>query len=313
MSSEWPAEERANDRESGGHRIYNVPTGDFRRNAYPYFKLEEAHAKATKLLSEVEIKPKKFVGTRGYSEQSINDDTKEVQRLEKIFVQSLSKEQLLSKKYSDILEAIVCEYGELIDWFGPKSKVIKTSRYDDYTKKIDLVVETEAADQEFSHLALGMDVTFSGDLQKKFAAIRSNLDQGKLGEVKYFLSDRPHQQTFAGPLNNVPQVVVGIEIERVKELGLLWMNRRNKELQRHPVQTAILEEAALQLKTFAEYAKGSTKKETNDLAPILERELQKIRELLMEKQRAGIKTIGGDRVFEEIKTNLALFTTSAIT
>ena len=87
---------------------------------------------------------------------------------------------------------------------------------------------------------------------------------------------------MTGRLQKVPQVVVGVEIERVKELGLLWMNRRNKELREHPVQMAILEEAALQLKTFAEYAARTDKK---DLVDILERELQKINELSEEKRK----------------------------
>jgi len=83
------------------------------------------------------------------------------------------------------------------------------------------------------------------------------------------------------------------------------MNRRNKELREHPVQIAILEEAALQLETFVEYSRSINK---NDLVVIFERELQKINELLDEKIKAGIKTIKDDKVFEEIKRNLLLFT-----
>lgn len=97
---------------------------------------------------------------------------------------------------------------------------------------------------------------------------------------------------------------MGVEIDRVKELGLLWMNRRNKELATHPVQATILEEAALQLETFAAYAKRIGKTE---IVSVFERELQKIRELIAEKKAAGIQSFAHDKVFEEIKRNLLSF------
>lgn len=269
-------------------------TEDERMYESSYLKPEEAHARATETLAEYEIKPETFAGL--YGEDILKRDADEVARLEKTF------EKTPAKIYGDILEAVACEHGELSDWFGSKSQVIKTARFDDYINKIDMIVETEAENQQFSHLALGIDVTFgSRDLHKKFDAIRANIDKGKLGQVKYFHSDR---QNVTGRLRKIPQVVVGVEIERVKELGLLWMNRRNNELREHPVQMAILEEAVLQLKTFADYAKSIGK---NDLAAIFERELQKINELLEEKREAGIKSIEQDKVFEEIKRNLASF------
>jgi len=277
-----------------GERYIYKSTEEERAYESSYLKPEEAHARAKAVLSEYEIKPEIFVGL--YNDDMLKRDAEEVARLEGTF------EQTPSQIYADILEAVTCEQGELSEWFGARSQVIKTARFDDIKNKIDMVVETESEDRQFSHLALGIDVTFGNrDLHKKFDAIRANIDKGKLGQVKYFHSDRQH---MTGRLQKVPQVVVGVEIERVKELGLLWMNRRNKELREHPVQMAILEEAALQLKTFAEYAARTDKK---DLVDILERELQKINELSEEKRKAGIKSIGQDKVFEEIKRNLQMF------
>lgn len=259
-----------------------------------YLKVEQTHERAAKVLSDYEIKPETFAGL--YGDEILKRDTAEVTRLEGLF------ERTPSKIYGDILEAVTCEHGELSEWFGPKSQVIKTSRFDDYINKIDMVVETETEDRRFSHLALGIDVTFgSRDLHKKFDAIRANLDSGNLGHVKYFHSDRQH---FTGRLGKIPQVVVGVELERVKELGLLWMNRRNKELGEHPMQMVILEEAALQLKTFAEYARMGGKADT---AALLEAELQKINELLAGKKADGIKSLQNDKVFEEIRRNLLSF------
>ncbi len=264
-----------------------------------YLNLEEAHARAAEALAAAEVKPELFAGL--YDDNVLRQDARVVERLEKVF-------ESHGKMYADILEAIVCEHGELSDWFGPKSQVIKTARFDDYINKIDMVIETEDETSGFSHLALGVDVTFgSRDLHKKFDDIKAKIDDGSLGEVKYFHSDRQH---FTGRKRMVPQVVIGVEIERVKELGLLWMNRRNKELSMHSVQTTILEEAALQLETFAEYAERTGKTE---LVPVFRRELQKIRELLAEKKGAGIAAMKDDKVFAEIKRNLLSFQDTAAT
>lgn len=277
----------------GERHIYRS-TEDERQFESSYLKPENAHLRATEVLAEYEIKPEMFAGF--YDAGMLTRDADEVADIEKKF------EKTPAKIYGDILEAVVCEHGELSEWFGPKSQVIKTARFDDYINKIDMVVETETEDRQFSHMALGIDVTFgSRDLHKKFDAIKARIDDGTLGEIRYFHSDR---QNFTGRLGKIPQVVVGVEIERVKELGLLWMNRRNKELREHSVQVTILEEAALQLETFTKYAKGIGK---DELVTILERELQKINELLAQKRATGIKGLKQDKVFEEIKRNLLSF------
>ena len=279
------------------HFLYRN-SADERNYERTHLDIEEASRRAQKTLSEYEIKLEIFSGL--YGEDGLKHDAKEVERLEGLF------EPSPSKIHADILEAIMCEHGELSEWFGPRSEVIKTSRFDDYKNKIDMIVETETEDRRFSHLALGIDVTFgSKDLSKKFDAIRKNIENGKLAEIKYFHSDRQH---FTGRLRNVPRVVVGVELERVRELGLLWMNRRNKELALHPVQSTILEETALQLHTFAEYAAAIGR---NDLVPILEQEFRKIKDLLDEKKKNGIQSLPHDKVFEEIKRNLLSFTTTS--
>lgn len=272
-----------------------------------YLNIDEAHKRAQEVLTDNEIPLEAFIGLSDtYPEDSVKRDIAEVKRLEGIF------EPSPSKIHADILEAIVCEHGELSNWFGPESQIIKTSRFDDYINKIDMVVETKGDDRgvsRFSHLALGIDVTFgSRDLYRKFDTIRANIDNGTLGEVKYFRSDRQHVTRY---LRKVPQIVVGVAIEKVRELGLLWMNRKNKELSEHAVQVTILEEAMLQLKAFIEYAENSEGKEARGVVPILEKELEKIRELLEEKKKQGLVGIKDDKVFEEIKRNLLSFTVQA--
>ncbi len=262
-----------------------------------YLRLDEAHERAKVVLTENEIKLERFVGL--YDENVLARDAEKVRRLKEGF------ESSPSKAYADIFEAIVCEHGELSDWFGSGCEIIKTSLFDDYVNGIDMVAEIKGEHQGFSHLALGIDVTFgSKDLRKKFDPIRAGIDKGHLGEIKYFYTERQH---YRAHLEKVPQVVVGVEIERLKDLALLWMNRKNKELSRHPAQIIILEEIALQLETFESYAKKSDRREVKSLAPIMERELWKIRGLLEEKKKNGIVGVKGDRVFEEIRRNLHSF------
>lgn len=275
-----------------GNLIYK-DTAHERMFEKSYLDTEAAHSRAQKALTESEIDMDQFTD---YDPAVLASDKKEVARLEGLF------EQTPSKIFGDILEALICEHGELSDWFGPQAQVIKTTRFDDYINKIDLVVEFERDEQQFSYIALGVDVTFgSRDLHKKFDGIRARIDSGELGEVKYFHSERQH---FTGRKKKIPQVVIGVEIERVKELGLLWMNRKNKELGEHQVQTAILEQTALELKTFAAYARRTDKRQA---AAIFETELQKVRELLEEKKRLGISGIPDDKVFLEIQRQLSSF------
>ncbi|MFI5260237.1 MAG: hypothetical protein ACHQU0_00350 [Candidatus Paceibacteria bacterium] len=279
---------------SEGRPIVRTIIGE--RMESSYLKIDEAHKRAKEVLGEYEIKPETFEGF--YDKEMLKRDAAEVERLEEIF----NLEKNPSKIYGDILEAVMCEHGELSDWFGPDSQVMKTASFDDYINKIDMVVETESKDRRFSHLALGIDVTFgSRDLSKKFNGIRAKIDNKTLGEIKYFHSDR---QNFSGRLTKIPQVVVGVELERAKEVALLWMNRKNKELAVHPIQVVVLEEAALQLKTFADYSRKSGRSET---AVLLEAELRKIEELLAMKKAAGIQSLPNDKVFEEIRRNLSLF------
>ncbi len=296
-------------------RAFSAPAGGKAAES-SYLNRDEACAKARALFAEKEISLAIFKDLRdaesktlpGYSEDEIRTDVALAARLRGKYEASDDD----SKKYSDILEAVIFKCGKDNLWFGANSTAIKTAPFDDFVNHVDLVVETEVADQEYSHLALGVDVTFSGDLREKFNKIRTAIDKGELGHVKYFLSDRPdpnhpdleEPMKFAGPLTNIPWVVVGIEIARAKELGLLWMNNKNTQLGKHPAQRMILRQIALELKTFAGYARRIGRE---NLAVILETQLKKVEEIMGEKRAAGIKVIESDRVFEEIKNNLAAF------
>ncbi len=253
-----------------------------------YLNVAEAHAKAVEKLGKYEVDLEMFTGL--YGKDIIEKDKAEIDRIKK------SWGEQPSKNYADILEAIVCEHGELSDWFGPRAEVIKTSPFDDIRNGIDMVIEFDDEENRFSHLALGVDVTF-GNLvvEKKLKHIKDNIDNDHLGQIKYFHSDR---QNFTGRLQKIPQVVVGVEIDRVNELGLLWMNRRNKELGNHPIQTIILKEIKIQLEAFRDYTR--TQKKT-DLVARFEKDLNIVNELLLGKNHTTSGVPITDKVFASIK------------
>jgi|SRR3989344_2810163 len=274
--------------------ISSFATGRINKPVYP--------AELAKVvLSQCEVNPKKFKGI--YSDVDIQRDIDWAEEMEKKF------EPSPIKKYGDIFEAIVYEHGAKSGWFGANSQIIKTSRFDDYKNKIDLVVETHDEAGKFTQLALGVDVTFgSQDLTKKFIKIRDDIDAGKLGYVKYFFADRPKHQKFAGPLNNIPHVVVGTEVDRVTELGRLWMDpKKEATLATNPIQMTMLEEASLQLGAFRNYAAVGKSNATRALVPILDQKLKDIEKLIKEKRTIGLKSTSPDAVFEEIKRNLLSF------
>lgn len=252
--------------------------------------------RAQEVLASYKFDLKKFKGI--YSDADIQSDIAWVEKIQKKF------EVSPIKKYGDLFEALFCEQAEMNEWV-PNSVITPTHEFDDWRNKVDMVVETRDAAGKFTQLALGVDVTFgSEDLSKKFTAIRDGINGGKLGEVKYFYADRPGNQKFAGALHNIPLVVVGVEVDRVTELGLSWVNRKNRELATHPAQVTILEEMSLQLETFAEYAESAGR---SDLVAILKLKLQEVDTMLAAKKTAGLTGLKNDRVFEEIKRNLLHF------
>src|SRR3989344_2748306 len=252
--------------------------------------LEEAHNRAVKVLENYKIKPENLSGV--YSEEEIAGDNYEVRRLKEKFGEQPSK------NYAELLEAVIFEHGELSEWFGPGADLIKTSDFDDIKNGVDMVVGFKQGKDNFSNLALGVDVTFGSKiLSQKLEKIKKRIDKGKLGEIKYFDSEL---QKKVGPLE-LPQVVIGVEVETLREVGLLWMNRRNKELANHPIQAVILEETKRQLEAFKKYAESQG---NNDIAVIYTKDLAIIRRIIANKKDITLGKLVKDRVFLGIKDEL---------
>ena len=153
-----------------------------------------------------------------------------------------------------ILEGLVYD-GEKNDWFGENGFTVKTSRYDDYKNKTDVVLVLKEAEGK-THLALAIDVVSSKNVTPKFAQTFEAVTKGELSRVEYF-REKTHEgeeSDFLGELQNVPKVVIGAEAQTVRELAESWVEEKNSVLATHFVQFQILEQILLQCETFAALA-----------------------------------------------------------
>ena len=258
--------------------------------------LDESHRRACKTLEEEAIKPEQFEDL--YGPQGIKRDERYVAIMEKKFQEPTDTKQEELNKLATIFEAIIHINAELNEWFGPDATTIKTSRYDDIKNGVDSVAEFRENEASASYLALAIDVTFDHDTERKFERIKSEIKKGELAKIKYFYSEH---MGIRGELTKVPRVVIGADIQTVKNLSELWMEKNNKALMRHQIQFQILEEILLQLETFAEFVKNNKQPE---IAAVYEKTLSVVERIYEEKKKT-IKDSGErDDVFYTIKSTL---------
>lgn len=261
---------------------------------------ELAYKRAEKALALDRIRETDFEDR--YGEENIRKDLAEIERLEADFENPPSKTSV-------ILEAIIHEQSELNDWLGPKAHTLKASRYDDVKHGVDEIVEFTDKDEpgKKSHLVLGIDVTFSPNLSKKFKPLIERLSQGELTKVKYFRSS-----SLRGELTQIPQVVVGVDMKTLQEVVPHWLEHDTKTLATHPMQIIVLEEIRMQLEAFAEYADQAKK---HDVANEYRASLQIIENILDQKsdlrKKFPLEALKDDEVFlgiflelERLKKNL---------
>lgn len=192
-----------------------------------------------------------------YGAENVAADKAEVARLEKIFADNSNEQIERAKRTATILEAIIHDQFEMSDWFGPNARTIKPSRYDDIKNGIDTIVEIEKENEPKSHMALAIDVTFSTDMEEKFARIKKEIDQERLAKIKYFNSD-----THRGEVSQKPRVIIGADIDTIDELAALWTDGSKESrdrLAKHPIQIVLLDQILNQLEYFKVYAQRNKK------------------------------------------------------
>ncbi len=248
----------------------------FESRIYDKIDADKACHKAEKVLSD-RINESDFIDIHGG--QEVAEDIDRVSRLEEEFKRKETRESAENKKFAEILEAIISQHGELSEWFGSNATTICASKFDDFVNGVDMIVEfNQGEDSGVSHLALGMDVTFTSDTTAKFDRLRSQIESGGLTNMKYFSSER---LGIVGKMDKIPEVIIGVDRRMVQELMDLWLANDNDALANHRVQVMILEEIKAQLTTFAMYARSLP--DRDDLVDIYEARLQVIKEIIGKK------------------------------
>jgi len=261
-------------------------------------ELEDAYARAQRILEQEAVDPRSFSDL--YNTDMIERDLAYTDKLEKIFKSESGEAEKAAHKYATVLEGIVHEGIEKSGWLGEGAHAIKTSRFDDIVNGVDEVVEIKGKDETTpSRLALAVDVTFSNQIAKKFKKIRDEIDSGKLGGVKYFLSEASHQR---GELAHIPRVVVGTEISNVKKIQESWT--KEEDFTRHPFHLLMLDEMSKQLDVFGAYAAHKRK---DNIADAYRSAARTVKMIYWKKIRDEGMSPGAwedDRVFAAIKKHL---------
>ncbi len=234
-----------------------------------------------------------------YGEVGVKKDQEYVAQMEKQFSQETDAQRERSKKLATIFEVIIDNQIEQNEWLGSGAYTIKASKYDDIRNGVDTIVEFDR-DEGVSHLALAIDVTYSSDaILKKLKKIKSDIETGRLTQIKYFESENLN---FRGEINNIPKLIVGADIESVKELMELFEARNNKELKNHKVKIQTIEMMRMQLEAYRDYASHVGQK---GVEKIYQRYLDMINKIMAQQK---IEMIGqyfkGDKVYQALKNQL---------
>lgn len=211
--------------------------------------LELLYTRAHELILYNQINPNGFRDL--YGNENVDRDLAAVDRLEQDFEHDSTRRQTWALKPATILEAIIYEQGEQSDWFGPDATTVKTSRFDDIINGIDSAVEFFDNINAPSHLAFGIDATYSNYIDKKIEKIQHKITTNRLATIKYFQSE---QTGFRGELRGVPLFIVAVTPDTISSVGELWAANEHQELAHHPIQLQILQELVDQATKFELYA-----------------------------------------------------------
>ena len=250
---------------------------------------ENAKEKRDKVFAEA-IKEKDFIGKENYSKEDVNRDLQYVKETEASFKKETDEDSKKIKELAQIFEAIICDQGELANWFGESAVTVKSARYDDLKNGIDLIIEFECDNPEDSRLALAVDITFDSfdKLHEKLDRIKRGVEEGKLSYVKYFNSEITKTK---GDIRGIPKTVIGADPKTLYKLMDLWVNEEEKKLEKHPIQFMILDQIMAQLTKFKELAESGKK---SFIAEKYGKVIEVVSRIIEEKQDLREEVLGDD-------------------
>ncbi len=260
--------------------------------------LERGYEKARGVLEnpEYSIQETDFIPI--YGEDAVRRDLAHVEKLEGYFAENQGVAERNTKKIADTLEAIVLTQSEMSEWLGD-AKTLRSSRFDDYINKVDMIAEWSSGAEGTRVLGLAVDVTFGLiGVQKKLREIKAEIDNGVLGSIRYFKDERGD---FMGTRNNVPRTVIGVSQPVVQELARLWVEGEKKLLGQHPVQRVFIDQIATQLRSMERYAERTGK---FDVAMAYRKALAAVTPVEDSKQGIVAGELANDLVVQEIQSQL---------
>lgn len=217
------------------------------------------HPQVETTLEKISLKLEDFSDL--YGEDVIAKDQAHVESLKQAFankrnisfIEGLTEGDV--KKLSEILEFQIIKGFNVGRWI-PFCRAIKTSEFDDFVNGVDMVVEFQKSEQ-YGHFGMGVDISFSHQLQHKFERIKKEIDSydGKahrLGRVKYFNSP---QTGIRGELSGLPRVVVALDVGVMEDLA----HTKGDGYANHIARHAVILEIEHQLAVFADYASKHNK------------------------------------------------------
>jgi len=236
-------------------------------------KILGRHEVASERLSQIAINPVDLVREDDpndiYSMTRVQQDLAYVEDRNKDFAQS-GREKLPNglsladvKKLAEIAEYDLIRGINIGGWI-PEGRALKTSEFDDIRNGVDMIIEIGEKASSIGHLGLGVDVSFSLNLQKKFQRIKHEIDsydgdRERLGVVKYFQSNKAGMR---GELSGLPRVVAAFDLGVMEDLSV-----KSDRLEGHIGQAIMISSMEKQLSTFHSYAE--------DVNPACAEELQR--------------------------------------
>lgn len=211
--------------------------------------------KVRERLDEIAFDPKGFEDL--YTTAGVEDDLRYVSNMNRLFNQNSHyevTEGLTERDVKELSERVEYEVIRGINvgqWFDGVG-AYKTSEFDDIANGIDVVLEIQDGDN-FGQLGLGVDITFSQNVEKKFKRIKDEIDnydgnKNRLARVKYFDSQNTGTR---GELNNLVRAVVAVDLPMLKDMtGAKDAESLHTHISRH----ITLLEIQHQLDKFLEYA-----------------------------------------------------------
>lgn len=249
---------------------------------------DDIFSKAEASANKYGVEEEDFRGDYG---DGVGKDIEEVERLKRIYDSESTEAEKEMHKYAELMEAMLVEFLNTSEWLGEETHALKTTNFDDYKNKIDIIAEMTNKSGYKKQLGLAIDASFAKDLDGKFKEIRDMIKAGKLSEVKYFKSDN-----YSGRLRNIPRVVVGVSLDTVKELASMWEKGDMEGIRNHSAQHQILDEMILQLEAFEKYA---IKYSQLEVAGVYRESCKTLKEIKTKKVKADSGEY--DHMYEVIK------------